>query len=131
VTGNARGVPRTEAPSTQAAVAGKWQHAQRPLLDRISESDAIGELLERVRQGFSGVLVFRGGHGVGKTALAGHAVGAASGFKVSAFAAVESEINQQYGGLHELLIPFGGWAAARPFPCRAGLPDTALACGHG
>src|ERR1700751_5372816 len=109
-------MPRTEASGTQAAVAGKWQHAQRTLLDRSSERDAIGELLELVRQGFSGVLVFRGGHGVGKTALASYAVGAASGFSISAFAAVESEINLQYGGLHELLIPFAPLADDLPAP---------------
>jgi hypothetical protein len=38
--------------------------------------------------------------------MASHAVGAASGFVVSAFTAVESEISLQYGGVHELLIPF-------------------------
>jgi DNA-binding CsgD family transcriptional regulator len=116
-----RRVPRTEASGTQVAVAGKWQHAQRPLLDRSSERDAIGELLELVRQGFSGVLVIRGGHGVGKTALARYAVGAASGFLVSAFAAVESEINLQYGGVHELLIPFLPLAGDLPAPQRQAL----------
>jgi AAA ATPase-like protein len=122
VTSNARGVPRTEASGTQIAVAGRWQHAQRPLLDRSSERDAIGELLELVRQGFSGVLVFRGGHGVGKTTLARYAVGAASGFKVSAFAAVESEINLQYSGVHELLLPFQPLAGDLPAPQRQALP---------
>jgi DNA-binding CsgD family transcriptional regulator len=121
VTGNTRGVPRTEASGAQAAVAGRWQHAQRPLLDRSSERDAIGELLELVRQGFSGVLVFRGGHGVGKTALAGYAVGAASGFLISAFAAVESEINLQYGCVHELLLPFLPLAGDLPVPQRQAL----------
>ena len=105
MTTNARGVPRTEASGTRVAVAGRWQHAQRPLLDRIA-SVSIDELLELVRRGFSGVLVLRGGHGVGETTMASYAVGAASGFLFSAFTAVESEFNLHYGGVHELLIPF-------------------------
>jgi DNA-binding CsgD family transcriptional regulator len=107
MTTNARGVSRTEASSTRVALAGgRWQLAQRPLLDRSAERESIDELLKLVHQGFCGVLVLRGGHGVGKTSMASYAVGAASGFSVSAFTAVESEINLQYGGVHELLIPF-------------------------
>jgi hypothetical protein len=121
VTSNAHGVPRTEASGIQVAVAGRWQHAQRPLLDRSSERDAIGQVVELVWQGFSGVLVLRGGHGVGKTALAGYAVDAASGFLISAFAAVESEINLQYGGVHELLIPFLPLTGDLPAPQRRAL----------
>jgi DNA-binding CsgD family transcriptional regulator len=121
VTTNARGAPRTEASSTRVAVAGRWQHAQRPLLDRSGERDSIDQLLELVRRGFSGVLVLRGGHGVGKTTMASYAVGAASGFSVSAFTAVESEISLQYGGVHELLIPFLPLIGDLPAPHRQAL----------
>ena len=121
MTTNARGAPRTEAASTRVAVAGRWQHVQRPLLDRSGERDSIDQLLELVRRGFSGVLVLRGGHGVGKTTMASYAVGAASGFSVSAFTAVESEINLQYGGVHELLIPFLPLIGYLPAPQRQAL----------
>ena len=67
MTTNARGVPPTEASGTRVTVAGRWQHAQRPLLDRISEREPIDEVLGLARQGFSGVLMLRGGPGVGKT----------------------------------------------------------------
>ena len=121
MTTNARGVPRTEASSTRVALAGRWQLAQRPLLDRSTERESIDELLKLVHQGFCGVLVLRGGHGVGKTSMASYAVGAASGFSVSAFTAVESEINLQYGGLHELLIPFLPLIGDLPAPQRQAL----------
>jgi hypothetical protein len=58
---------------------------------------------------------------VGKTTLASYAVGAASGFLISAFAAVESEINLQYGGVHELLIPFLPLTGDLPAPQRQAL----------
>jgi AAA ATPase domain len=76
------------------------------LLDRGAERAEIDELLELVRQGFSGVLVLRGGDGVGKTTLLGYAVAAASGFRISAVAGVESEINLPYSALHQLISPF-------------------------
>ena len=121
MTTNARGVPRTLARDTRVAVAGRWQHGQRPLLDRVSERGSIDELLELVRRGFSGVLMLRGGHGVGKTTMASYAVDAASGFSVSAFTAVETEISLQYGGVHELLIPFLPLIGDLPAPQRQAL----------
>jgi DNA-binding CsgD family transcriptional regulator len=80
--------------------------ARRPLLDRNAERTGIDDLLELVRRGFSGVLVLRGGDGVGKTTLLDYAAGAASGFLISAVAGVESEINLPYSALHQLIIPF-------------------------
>ncbi len=76
------------------------------MLDRGSEQTWIDDLLELVRRGFSGVLVLRGDHGVGKTTLVQHAIEAASGFQICAIAGVESEIDLQYGAVHELFIPF-------------------------
>ena len=121
MTTNARGVPRTLAGDTRVAIAGRWQHGQRPLLDRVGERGSIDELLELVRRGFSGVLVLRGGHGVGKTTMASYAVDAASGFSASAFTAVETEISLQYGGVHELLIPFLPLIGDLPAPQRQAL----------
>lgn len=121
MTTNARGEPRTEAAGTRVAVACRWQHAQRPMLDRSTERKSIDELLELVRRGFCGVLVLRGGHGVGKSTMASYAVGAASGFLVSAFPAVESEISLQYGAVHELLLPFLPLIGDLPAPQRQAL----------
>jgi DNA-binding CsgD family transcriptional regulator len=100
---------------------GRWQRAKRPLLDRSSERTGIDDLLELVRRGFSGVLVLRGGPGVGKTTLVDYAVGAASGFRISAIAGVESEINLQFGAVHELLVPFLLLIDDLPVPQRQAL----------
>lgn len=91
---------------------------RRQLLDRAAERTGIDNLLELVRTGLSGVLVLRGGDGVGKTTLLDYAVGAASGFKVSAIAGVESEINLPYGGLHQLMMPFLPLIDDLPVPQR-------------
>src|SRR5215472_2029013 len=93
----------------------RWWRPERPLLDRVVERGAVDELLSAVRRGFSGVLVLRGGHGVGKTSLAGYAIEASSGFQVSAITGVESEINLAYGAVQRLLVPF--------LPLIGDLPD--------
>jgi len=88
------------------------------LLDRGAERAAIHDLLDAVRREFSGVLVIRGDPGVGKTALAGYAIGAASGFQVAAITGVESEINLEYGAVHQLLVPFLPLIGDLPGPQR-------------
>src|SRR3984885_10531616 len=83
--------------------------APRPeftLLDRQTERAAIDQVLAAVRSGFSGTLVLRGGPGVGKTTLLRYAVTAAPDMLISSIAGVESEIRMEYGGLHQLLLPF-------------------------
>jgi DNA-binding CsgD family transcriptional regulator len=92
-----------------------------PLVDRGAERQRIDDLLELVRQGLSGVLVLRGGDGVGKTSLVDYAVRAASGFRISAIAGVESEINLPHGALHQLLIPFLPLIDDLPVPQRQAL----------
>jgi MoxR-like ATPase len=47
------------------------------LLDRQTERAAIGQVLDAVRDGFSGSLMLRGGPGVGKTTLLQYAEAAA------------------------------------------------------
>ncbi|HTX85204.1 MAG TPA: LuxR C-terminal-related transcriptional regulator [Streptosporangiaceae bacterium] len=103
---------------TGTVTPGKWLRAERPLLDRDAERAAIDDLLNVVRRGFGGMLVLRGGHGVGKTSLAGYAVGAASGFQVSVIAGVESEIQLEYGAVHQLLLPFLPLVDDLPVPQR-------------
>jgi DNA-binding CsgD family transcriptional regulator len=91
------------------------------LVDRGSERAAIDDLLERVRLGLSGVLVLRGGDGIGKTRLVDYAVEAAAGFRISAVAGVESEINLPYGAVHQLLIGFLPLIDDLPVPQRLAL----------
>lgn len=88
------------------------------LVDRGNERAAIDGLLASVRRGLSAVLVLRGNQGAGKTTLLDYAVGAASGFQVSAVAGVESEINLPYGGVHQMLIPFLPLIDDLPVPQR-------------
>ena len=76
------------------------------LLGRRTERAAIDQVLDAVRSGFSGTLVLRGEPGIGKTALLRYAVAAAPDLRVSSIAGVESEISMEYGGLHQLLLPF-------------------------
>lgn len=109
------------SPDDQAFTPGGLQRPRRPLLDRDSERASVDDLLALVGRGFSGVLVLRGGHGVGKTTLLDYAVGAASGFRISAIAGVESEINLHYGGMHELLVPFLPLIGDLPGPKRQAL----------
>src|SRR5258708_4156984 len=124
MTSNASREPRVDrnaqlaSSGSQAFVPGRWQRVKRPLLDRGSERSGIDDLLELVRRGFSGVLVLGGGPGVGKTTLVDYAVGAASGFRISAIAGVESEINLQFGAVHQLLVPFLSLIDDLPVPQR-------------
>src|SRR5258707_5083805 len=97
---------------------GRWRRPERPLLDRGAERAAIDELLDAVRGGFSGVLVLRGDTGAGKTTVAGHAIEAASGFQLSAITGVESEINLEYGAVHQLGVPFLPLIGDLPGPQR-------------
>src|ERR1700758_492875 len=76
------------------------------ILDRRTERAAIDRVLDAVRSGFSGALVLRGGPGVGKSTLLKYAVSAAQDLRASGIAGVESEISMEFGGLHQLLVPF-------------------------
>lgn len=101
-----------------APSSGTWRRAERPPLDRETERHAIDDGLDLVRQGFSGALVLRGGHGVGKTTLLDYAIGAAAGFQVSAVVGAESEVDFAYGAVHQLLSPFLPLMDDLPVPQR-------------
>ncbi len=107
--------------ASQDSALGGWRCPRWPLVDRGSERAAIDDLLERVRRGLSGVLVLRGGDGVGKTRLVDYAVEAASGFRISAVAGIESEINLPHGAVHQLLIGFLPLIDDLPVPQRQAL----------
>jgi DNA-binding CsgD family transcriptional regulator len=75
------------------------------LYGRDAELAALSDLLDRARQGTSGTLVLRGDPGIGKTALAGHLIGRADGFRVIRGAGIEEESELPFAGLHLLLRP--------------------------
>jgi DNA-binding CsgD family transcriptional regulator len=95
--------------------------ASAPLLGRSRERAALDGLLEQVRGGHSGVLVLRGEAGIGKTALLGYVVSAATGFAVARCAGVESEMELPFAQLHELCAPLTGGLDALPEPQRHAL----------
>src|SRR5215218_1579740 len=92
--------------------------AQRPpaFRGRSSERQALDRLLERARQGHSGVLVIRGEAGMGKTALMRHAAVEASGFRISQVSGVESEMELPFAALHQLCSPLLDRLDALPEP---------------
>src|SRR6266571_445606 len=101
-------------------VDDRWRE-EFVLLDRRTERAAIDRVLDAVRSGFSGTLVLRGGPGVGKSTLLEYAVAAAPDLRVSGIAGVESEISMEFGGLHQLLVPFLPRLSDLPPPQRGAL----------
>jgi DNA-binding CsgD family transcriptional regulator len=91
------------------------------LLDRRTERTAIDRVLDAARSGFSGALVLRGGPGVGKSTLLKYAVAAAPDLRASGIAGVESEISMEFGGLHQMLVPFLPRLGDLPPPQRGAL----------
>ncbi|MEW9551846.1 AAA family ATPase [Nonomuraea sp. NPDC050783] len=73
------------------------------LRGRESEQRAVGALLDRAREGRSGVLVISGEPGIGKTALLAYAEERAAGFQVLRGLGVETEADLPYASLHLLL----------------------------
>jgi DNA-binding CsgD family transcriptional regulator len=90
-------------------------------LGRTSEREYLDRLLENVRGGGGGVVVIRGEAGLGKTALLGHAVGRATGFKVAQIAGIESEMELPFAGLHQLCVPMLPQIDTLPEPQRDAL----------
>jgi predicted ATPase len=104
---------------------------ERLLLERNRELEAIDRLLRTARQGFSGALVLRGEAGIGKSVLVEHATGAASDFAIAHIAAVESEMELAYAGLHQLLVPFLSELDLLPQPQLDALQSALGASGGG
>src|SRR6266568_8782955 len=73
------------------------------LTGRHSERDVLDRLIEALGAGESRALVLRGEPGVGKTALLEYLVEQGPGFRVVRAAAVQSEMELAYAGLHQLL----------------------------
>jgi predicted ATPase len=102
----------------EAPISRRWRRAEFPMLDRESERRAVDDMLDLVRQGFSGALVLRGGHGVGKTTLVEYAITAATGFQVCEVVGVESEVELEFAAVHQLIMPFLPLVDDLPVPQR-------------
>ena len=100
--------------------------ADAPLVDRSAEREALGGLLARAAEGYSGALVLRGEAGVGKTALLDETVAAATaaGLQTARLTGVEPETQLGYAGLHRFLLPFAGQLERLPGPQRDALQST-------
>ncbi|MCH5676584.1 helix-turn-helix transcriptional regulator [Streptomyces gilvus] len=96
-----------------------------PMVGRRAEREAIGRLLDAVRDGLSGVLVLTGEPGIGKTRLLEYAAERAAELRVLRLTAVESETGLGFGMLHRLLRPFLNRTDRLPGPQRTAL-DAAL-----
>ena len=91
-----------------------------------AEREALGGLLARAADGYSGVLVLRGEAGVGKTVLLDEtvAVAAAAGMQTARLTGVEAETQLGYAGLHRFLVPFADQLERLPGPQREALRST-------
>ncbi|MEU9386500.1 ATP-binding protein, partial [Streptomyces sp. NPDC048279] len=111
---------------------GVQQAFGRPLamVGRHAERQAVGQLLDAVRDGLSGALVLTGEPGIGKTRLLEYAAEQAADLRVVRLTAVEQETGLGFGALHRLLRPFLDRAARLPEPQRSAL-DAALGLAAG
>jgi len=96
------------------------------LIGRSAEREALGSLLARAAEGYSGVLVLRGEAGVGKTALLDETVtaAAADGMQTARLTGVEAETQLGHAGLHRFVLPFADQLERLPGPQREALLST-------
>src|SRR6266702_2154807 len=80
-------------------------------------------LMDGVQEGSSGVLVLRGQAGMGKTALLREMAERAAngGMRIAQAAGIQAEMEFDFAGLHQLLLPFVGGLQDLPDPHRAAL----------
>ena len=83
---------------------------------RARERKALDDLLGRVRDGESAVLVIRGEAGIGKTALMRHCARQASGCRLVQIDGVQSEMELPLSALHQLCTPMLSCLPALPEP---------------
>ncbi|TEA09760.1 putative HTH-type transcriptional regulator [Mycobacteroides salmoniphilum] len=91
------------------------------LRGRAPECASLGRLIAAARSGPSQILVLRGEAGIGKTALLGHAIEEAHGFRVVRTAGVESEMELAFAGLQHFCGPLSSHLEALPSPQREAL----------
>jgi DNA-binding CsgD family transcriptional regulator len=95
--------------------------AGRPLLGRRAECEALDRLLSDALAGRSGVLVVRGDPGAGKSALLNYVAERTGGWQVVRATGVESEMELDYSGLHQLSAPLLDQLDELPEPQRDAL----------
>jgi DNA-binding CsgD family transcriptional regulator len=112
---------------------------------RERETQLLGELIARAREGQGGALVVRGEAGIGKTSLLEWTAESAAGFRVLRAAGAEFEMELAFAGLHALCAPlldardrlpgpqrealeaaFGLGSAGTPDPLRTGMAVLTL-----
>jgi DNA-binding CsgD family transcriptional regulator len=107
------------------ALAGEQpgRDANVVLVDRVTEMGVMRGLLDGVQEGSSGVLVLRGRAGIGKTALLREMAERAAngGMRTAQAAGIQAEMEFDFAGLHQLLLPFVGGLQDLPDPQRAAL----------
>jgi DNA-binding CsgD family transcriptional regulator len=91
------------------------------LVGRDAEQRALDALLQSARDERSAALVLRGEPGIGKTALLGYAVGAASDMTVLRCVGIEAEHEMPFAGMHQLVRPCLGLVDRLPAPQAAAL----------
>jgi len=93
------------------------------LVDRFTETGVIQSLLDGMRESSSGVLVLRGQAGIGKTTLLREMAERAAngGMRIAWAAGVQVEMEFDFAGLHQLLLPFIEGLPGLPEPQRRAL----------
>ena len=93
----------------------------RELIGRGRERELLDRLLAEVRAGESRALVICGEPGIGKSTLLEYVAEQAVGFRVARAAAVQSEMELAFAGLHQLLAPMLDRLDGLPAPQRDAL----------
>jgi DNA-binding CsgD family transcriptional regulator len=86
------------------------------VVGREFEQAELGRLVDRARDGLSGVLVLRGDAGMGKTSLVDALASSATDFDIVRLVGIESEMRLGYAALHQLLTPFADGIDDLPAP---------------
>jgi DNA-binding CsgD family transcriptional regulator len=89
----------------------------------MTEMGVMQSLVDGVRESSSGVLVLRGQAGIGKTALLRETADQAAnaGMRIARAVGIRAEIEMDFAGLHQLLLPFVTGLRDLPDPQRAAL----------
>ena len=107
------------------ALAGEQpgRGANVTLVDRLTETGILQGLLDGVEESSSGVLVLRGQAGIGKSALLRDmaARAANAGMRIAQAAGIQAEMEFDFAGLHQLLLPFAEGLQDLPEPQLAAL----------
>jgi DNA-binding CsgD family transcriptional regulator len=98
------------------------------LRGRDRETQVLGELISRAREGHGGALVVRGEAGIGKTSLLDWTVESAAGFRALCATGAEFEMELAFAGLHALCGPLLAARDRLPAPQREAL-DAAFGLG--